>query len=139
MKKDEHGKVREKSQRGSSMNQYYKEPILALHQEDLRAIDYAVIGVLPLLKRRRPIPSDTIQKFQSLRLKLAPLLREGGFPEGNALSLSPEELWVIDEALKIFIASIRQYIVFSTERESTLQALEVLHRSIRAHRSNGPI
>ena len=136
MKKDEHGKAREKSQRGSRMNQYHQEPILALDQEDLRAIDYAVMGALPLLKRRRPIPSDTIQKFQSMRLKLAPLLREGGFPEGTVLPLSPKELWVMDEALKIFIASIRQYVVFSTERESTLQALEVLHQSVRSHRSD---
>jgi hypothetical protein len=115
------------------LNQFHERPILPLNQGGLRAINSAIIGYLPLLKRRHPVPSDTIQKFQSIRLKLAPLLKEDGFPEGTVLALSQEELRLIEEALRGFIAGIRHHFASSTQQEALLQELEALHQCVRSY------
>jgi hypothetical protein len=119
------------------MNQSHERPILPLNQGSLRAIDSANLGYLPLLKGRHPVPSDTIQKFQSIRLKLAPLLREDGFPEGTILPLSRAELRLIEEALRGFITGIRHHIASSTQQEATLQELEALLQHVRSYLTQG--
>jgi hypothetical protein len=118
------------------MNQSHEKPTILLNQGSLRALDSTIIGYLPFLKRRHPMPSDTIQKFQSIRLKLAPFLREDSFPEGTVLPLSQEELWLIEEALRGFISGIRRHFASSTPREATLQEIEALHQYILSFTQN---
>lgn len=117
------------------MKQSDQKSPLPFNQAGLYASDCALMGALPLVKRRRPIPSDTIHQFQSLSLKLAPYLRAGGFPEGTRLFLSQQELRVIDEALKSFRDGIRHHIASTAQRASVLQEIEELHQSFQAYLS----
>ncbi len=112
------------------MHQLPEEPIIPLNQGSLRAIDSAIIGHLATLKARRPAPSTAIQKFQTIRLKLAPFLRPDGFPEGTVLPLSQNEFQLIEEAIRGFKGKIRHTIPPSSKRDATLQELERLHQYI---------
>ncbi len=108
-------------------------PPFSLNQESLRAIENAIIGYLPTLKKKRPMPSETIHAFQSLRLKLAPFLGEGRFPEGTVFPLSPNEIRLIEEALKGFRESIRHHFMPSQKQEITLQELDALRQYVHSY------
>jgi hypothetical protein len=113
------------------MNQFRGESILSLNQESVIAIDSAMKGYLAVLEKRSPILSDRIQKLGALRLKFAPFIVPGGFPEGIALFLSHQELQLIMEAMGGFIESTRLIIPPSRQRDAVLQEFEKLREYVQ--------
>lgn len=113
------------------MSLFYEGPILPINQGSLRAIDIVITGYLTILRCKNPVPLDTIQKLESVRLKLAPFLEQGGFPIGTILPLSLEELYLIDEALRGFIGAMRHAVAPSTTREAMLRELEALLKNVQ--------
>lgn len=110
------------------MNHVPEQPILPFNQGSLHAIDSAIVGYLAILKQKRRVPSDTIQKFHSFRLKLAPHLLRGGFPDGTILPLSPEERRLIEAALRGFVDGIQAHFASSPQQQAVIQELEALRR-----------
>lgn len=115
------------------MNHFQGGSILPLNQQGVIAIDSAMKGYLAVIKKRNPIPSDSIQKLEAIRLKLAPLTRPGGFSEGTVLVLSHNELRLIAEAIDGFIGSTRLIIPPSVQRDVALHELARLREYIQAY------
>jgi hypothetical protein len=114
------------------MSLFYEGPILPINQGSLHAIDIVITGYLSILMSKDPVPLDAIQKFESLRLKLAPLLVQGGCPIGTILPLSLEEFQLFDEALRGFIEAMLCVVAPSTTREAMLRELQVLQKHVQS-------
>ncbi|MBE3561554.1 MAG: hypothetical protein IMW89_20385 [Ktedonobacteraceae bacterium] len=128
-----------KKRREEQVGQSQETPVIPLNQGSLRAINSALLGYLASLKVRRPIPSQTIQQVQSIRLKLAPFLKPGGFPEGVVLSLSRDQMQLVEEALQSLHGQIRQKIPPSQERDEVLRELEKLRNYLRESLARGKL
>lgn len=115
------------------MNHFQGGSILPLNQQSVIAIDSAMKAYLAVITKSSSIPSDTIQKLEAIRLKLAPLTTPGGFPEGTVLFLSHNELRLIAEAIGGFIESTRLIIPPSVQRDAVLQEFERLRGHIQAY------
>ncbi|QBD80806.1 hypothetical protein EPA93_34495 [Ktedonosporobacter rubrisoli] len=117
------------------MEQQYNSdrlPTISLNQRELQAINAIIEGYLPHLRRKLPYPYKTIKLLDDVRRKLAPALKPGAFPAGEALALSLEELQAIGIALQGFVALIYKIIPHSPERNATLEDLNKLRAAIEA-------
>ena len=74
------------------------------------------------------MPQRTIELLVGIRQKLAPMLKEGGFPEGMAVTLTMDELWALDVAVQGFEMLVRRRVERSERREGVIAELERLHR-----------
>ncbi|HLZ60429.1 MAG TPA: hypothetical protein VKR06_26085 [Ktedonosporobacter sp.] len=121
------------------MSQHYPGdlPTIPLDQNGLRSIDALIQGYLPHLVRKQPAPQRIIAVLRTIRRKLVPMLKPGGFPEGTAIPLTLDELWALDLACQGFATLISSRINSSKERDGLLADLDKLHQyceSLLSHR-----
>src|SRR5579859_850564 len=102
-------------------------PIIPLDQSGLHTIDSVIKGYLPHLARKHPVPRRTIAILRSIRGKLAPLLKPGGFPEGTTLPLTREEMQALAIALQGFSTLLLRRVAPSEERDATIAELARFH------------
>ncbi|QBD78156.1 hypothetical protein EPA93_20000 [Ktedonosporobacter rubrisoli] len=106
-------------------------PIIPLHQEELEALDHILVGYMPHMRRSRA-NRHYVPILVTVRQKLAPALKPGGFPPGSTLALNPEELKAVSVAIQGFIALVTSHIPPSPQRDECIRDMDKLLSALQS-------
>jgi hypothetical protein len=107
-------------------------PSLPLGPHDLQALEAVIRGYLAYVRKAIPASAKQqaqIRALQRIQARLVLLLAPGA-PLTAQVPLTREELTALQEAVRGFVALLRQMVPPSQERDGVIASLEHLHQAL---------